>query len=163
MPAKTVFKLNNNFTQATAQGICTAGSLAWAKACLKKRGHINSFTEIGPDRHALNVQMAVLRRYDHNPRKQTEMAGLQYVSEPAVSSIDDVISKVKASPTGVAIFWTRYHTMGYRYAHHDKEFFDMEAGLFRAKYTKHIKSTMEKIFRKKGYGEVRGCRIVRLP
>ncbi len=162
MPAKTVFKLNNNFSQATARGICTAASLAWARACLKKRGHINSFSEIGPDRHALNAQMAVLRGYDHNPRKQTELAGLELVSEPAVSSLDDVISKVKASSTGVAIFWTQFHTMGYRYVHNDKEFFDMEAGLFRSRYTKHIKAKMEEIF-KRGYGQVKGCRIVRLP
>ncbi len=162
MAASTVFTLDNNFSQGGSQGICTAASLAWARKCLEKRGHVNSFAEISRGGvHAINAQMAVLRKYDGNPRKQTEMAGLTFVNEPAVSSIDDVIKKVKASESGVAIFWTQFHTMGYRYSHQEKEFFDMEAGLFRSKYSKNIKAKMEQIF-KRGYGAVKGCRIVKL-
>lgn len=161
MPAKEIFKLTNNFTQSGAQGICTAGSLAWAKACLKKRGHVNSFSEVGSF-HNLNIQMATIRRYDFQPRKQTETAGLKLIREFQVKSIEEVIGKVKSNSPHVAIFWTDYHTMGYRYAHHDKEFFDMEAGLFRAKHTKDIQAKMEEVFSKKGYGIVKGVRIVSL-
>lgn len=163
MSAKEVFPLSNPFSQSygAAQGICTASSLAWARACLKRGRAVSTWDEVGVGFHALNIQMATLRRYDNDPQTQTEMAGLELVTEPAVGSVDDVIRKVAMTKPFTAIFWTAEHTMGYRYSHHEKEFFDIETGLWRAKYTAGIRAKMNEIVGR--YGPVVGCRIVKLP
>jgi len=51
---------------------------------------------------------------------------------------------VKATPPHVAIFWNEHHTMGYRYEHLNKEFFDCEYGLYRAEKTADIITQMKK-------------------
>lgn len=110
----------------------------------------------------MNTQMAVLRRYDNEPAKQCELAQLEMIgNDTAIAAIDDVLRLAKATAPHVAIFWTQTHTMGYRYSHHEKEFFDVEVGLFRAKFTKDIKAKMTQII--SGYGPVQGLRLVKLP
>jgi hypothetical protein len=64
---------------------------------------------------------------------------------------------IGTTPPFVGIFWTPGHTMGYRYSHHEKEFFDMEQGLFRSKYTAGIKAKV-----RENYDEPFGCRVVKL-
>ncbi|MCX6272116.1 MAG: hypothetical protein NTU44_13025 [Bacteroidetes bacterium] len=163
MAAKLVFSMANSFSQGYGSkvGICTAASYAWAKACLKKRGGVKSFSEIGIDAPTLNIQMATLRRFDADGKEQTEMAGLSMVCELKVTSLDEVISKAKQHAPHVAIFWNATHTMGYRYAHNEKEFFDIETGLFRAKTSAEILAKMKEIF-SKGYSNVQGMRILSL-
>ena len=161
MGVTTVFALHNNYHQSGAQGICTAASLDWCRKTLKLGRSVKSATELMSP-HALNAQMAVLRRYDAAVDHQTDLAQLEAVGgDQSIHSIDDVLNTVKGTPPHVAIFWTATHTMGYRYAHLDKEFFDIETGLFRAKLTKEIKSKMTDII--SGYGPVVGLRVVRLP
>jgi hypothetical protein len=164
MAARLVFSLSNNYTQdnGTSQGICTAASLAWAKACLKKGAAVNSYSELGVNQLALEAQMQVIRKLDSSPLEQTSNAGLGLIAELSVNSIDEVIRKAKQYPPHVAIFWNSFHTMGYRYSHNQKEFFDMNEGLFRAKTSDDIKAKMTEIFRSKGYGSVLGMRIVSL-
>jgi hypothetical protein len=51
--------------------------------------------------------------------------------------------------------------MGYRYSHNEKEFFDMEKGLFRSKLTDDLKQKMAEIIG--SYGQpVEGMRVVAL-
>ncbi len=164
MSAKTIFTLSNNYTQhnGKSDGICTAASLAWARSCLKKGSAINSFSEIGINQIALEAQMAVIRKLDNSPTQQTSKAGLRIIQELRVSSIESVITNTKSYFPHVAIFWNSFHSMGYRYSHNEKEFFDMNEGLFRAKTSEEIKTKMEEIFNKKGYGLVEGMRVVAL-
>lgn len=167
MAAKRIFKMANDFTQFNrgwkgkngAQGICTAASLAWAKKCLEGR-RITSFSSLGVSAHGLNAQMAILRRHDGDPARQTEMAGLEMVgNDRVINSFDDLAKNVKSTAPHVAIFWTAGHTMGYRYTHHQKEFFDVEDGLYRAKFTKDIKKKINKEYG----GFLQGMRVVKLP
>jgi hypothetical protein len=161
MPAKEVFPMQNNFYQGDEQGICTVASLTWARKTLQKGLGLKTFTDLGLDAHAMNVQMKVLRKFDNNPAEQCNLAQLEPVgNDQVIASIDDVVRLVKATAPHVAIFWTATHTMGYRYAHHEKEFFDIEKGLYRAKYTKDIKAKMTQIISQ--YGPVVGLRLVRL-
>lgn len=161
MTAKQVFPLTNPYTQdsGNSQGICTAASLAWCRACLKKGGAINSWAEMGVSQHLLNIQMRTLRRLDSQPREQTELAGLEPVGGDHDVSLIDVIRIIETTAPFIGIFWTVGHTMGYRYAHHQKEFFDMEQGLYRAKYSAGIRAKIEENYS----GAVIGCRVVRLP
>ena len=163
MAVKQIFALTNPYKQNGEEGICTAASLAWCKCCLKLGRGLTSANELRPDARALNAQMAVLRRFDNNPEAQTEMAGLKWVKEFTAHSIDDVIREMKASPSHIGIFWNTVHTMGYSYSHNDKEFFDQNNGLYRAKTSKEIRG----LFRSLGYGNpawgpVQGGRIVSL-
>jgi len=164
MAATQVFPMQNDFHQrdkGAEVGICTCCALNWAKKSLKLGRGLKTYSEIGLTDHTMNAQMAVLRRKDATPDDQCELVGLKMVgNEQAVASIDDVIRIVKATPPHVAIFWTQDHTMGYRYKHHEKEFFDNEVGLYRAKLTADIKSKMNDII--SGYGPVEGIRVVGL-
>jgi hypothetical protein len=171
MSAKLAFATNNDYTQWKgrkkdgkpwdAQGICTVASLAWAKKSLEKGRGLKTFQELGLDDLTMNAQMAVLRKFDKKPAEQTDMAGLEIIgNDQTIKSIDDVVQLVKATAPHVAIFWTKDHTMGYRYAHNEKEFFDIEKGLFRADDTKDIKAKMTEIIG--GYGPVIGLRHVKL-
>jgi hypothetical protein len=160
MAATLVFPMQNNFGQGAEIGICTCSALTWARKTLTLGRGLKSYAELGLDDHAMNAQMAVLRKFDNNPAKQCELAQLEPVgADINIASIEDVINKVKATAPNVAIFWTQTHTMGYRYAHHDKEFFDIEVGLWRSKYTKDIKAKMTEII--SGYGPVKGMRVVK--
>ena len=164
MSAKLIFPLSNNYSQdgGRSQGICTAASMAWAKACLRRNAGVNSYAEIGVNQIGLEAQMAVIRKLDHAPSEQTSKAGLKLVTQINIASIDSLIQKAKAISPHVAIFWNSFHTMGYRYAHNEKEFFDMNEGLFRAKTSAEIKSKIEEVFRRKSYGSVLGMRLVSL-
>jgi hypothetical protein len=156
-----VFSMSNPYTQrnSRALGICTAASLAWCRACLKKGRGITTKAEL-PSDHTLNAQMATLRRYDSQPARQAEMAGLELVREWTVGSIDEVFQNFKGLPPHTGIFWTLSHTMGYRYAHRNKEFFDVESGLYRATKTSAIRDQITKDY---APGEIAGCYIVKLP
>lgn len=137
MAAKLVFALSNNFTQKDQQGICTASSLNWAKRVLLGRSVERESDLV--DASVLNIQMAKLRRLDSDPAAQCALVGLIPVGgDRAVSTVSQVVSLTKASSTGVSIFWTAEHTMGYRYKHLNKEFFDQNRGFYRAKKTKEI-------------------------
>ena len=161
MAAKLVFPMQNNFGQGNEQGICTCSALTWARKTLQLGRGLSAYSELGLDSHTMNVQMAVLRKYDSEPQKQCELARLEMIgTEKTIASIDDIPRLVKGTAPHIAIFWTQTHTMGYRYAHHEKEFFDVEVGLFRAKYTKEIKAKMTEIIA--NYGAVKGLRLVKL-
>lgn len=149
--AKQVFPLSNDYTQnkEKAQGICTAASLAWAKACLKHGRFINTWDEIGTSKHNLNIVMATLRYMDANPVGQTELAGVKSLSggsDGTAKGIKDVMEAIKVSEYGIGIFWNGYHTMGYGYSHLQKDLFDMNYGLFRAKYSKGIQAKIEELY-----------------
>jgi hypothetical protein len=160
MSVTRVFALHNNYTQSGQQGICTAASLDWCKKTLKAGRGLKAASEL-MDTHTLNAQMAVIRKLDASGADQTDRAGLKSVGgDRVIASIDDIIKTAKNTPPHVAIFWTSGHTMGYRYAHHEKEFFDIETGLFRAKLTDDLKKKMEGII--KTYGPVIGMRVVAL-
>jgi hypothetical protein len=160
MSVTRVFALHNNYSQSGQQGICTAASLDWCKKTLRAGRGIRSASEL-MDTHALNAQMAVIRKLDASAADQTDRAGLKAVGgDRVITSIDDIISTTKNTAPHVAIFWTAGHTMGYRYAHHEKEFFDIETGLFRAKLTEHLKAKMTEIITP--YGAVVGMRVVAL-
>jgi len=159
---KLIFSLSNPYNQANgqSQGICTAASLAWCKACLKLGRGVNSWAEVGLDVHLLNIQMATMRKLDSEPRRQTELAGLVPVGpDKTLADLDTLFRETKNTAPYICIFWTSGHTMGYRYSHHEKEFFDMEQGLFRAKYTDGIKNEINKNYQ----NQVIGMRLVKLP
>jgi hypothetical protein len=166
MSAKKIFGMTNGYTQWATQdgGICTCISLWWAQKTLKKGHGLSSFSEL-PGAHVMNAQMAMLRKYDSQPDKQTELVdglALNPPGELPATSVEEVVEKVKNVYPHVAIFWTSTHTMGYRYAHHEKEFFDVEIGLFRAKLTKDILAKMNEITSGPGYGPILGLRHVKL-
>lgn len=162
MSAKLIFSMQNNFTQNASQGICTCASLVWARKTLRLGRGLQSYSELGLDDHTMNAQMAVLRRADGDPAQQCELAQLELNGpEAAIATVDAIPTLVSSTAPYVAIFWTATHTMGYRYAHHEKEFFDVEVGLFRAKLTKHITAKMTEIIN--NYGPVVGLRHVKLP
>jgi hypothetical protein len=161
MAAKQIFTMKNDFSQGSRVGICTCISLNWARRVLKKGGAINTYAEIGLTDLTMNAQMAQLRKLDTDPASQCALAQLEPVGgDQHIASVDDVIRIVKATVPHVAIFWTATHTMGYRYAHNEKEFFDNEVGLFRAKTSKDIKAKMNSVI--SGYGGVTGLRVVKL-
>ena len=161
MAAKLIFSMQNNFTQGNEVGICTCSALTWARKSLQLRRGLKSYTELGLDNHTMNAQMAILRRHDNHPAKQCELSQLEMIgNDTVIAAIDDIPRLAKATAPHVAIFWTQTHTMGYRYAHNEKEFFDAEEGLFRAKTTKDIKAKMTQIIA--GYGPVQGIRLVKL-
>jgi hypothetical protein len=164
MAATLVFAMSNDYTQWNRgqAGICTCISLWWAQRTLKKGAGINSNNEL-PRPEVMNIQMAKLRRLDAQPGEQTSLVdglALNGLGDVAIGSVDDVPGLVYATPPHVAIFWTSTHTMGYRYAHDEKEFFDVEVGLFRAKLTKDILQKMRDITNP--YGAVTGLRHLRL-
>lgn len=157
--AKQVFPLENNYSQRSDkdQGICTAAALAWCRACLKHGRFINTWAEIGTTVHNLNIVMATLRHLDSSPAAQTELAGLKALGGDHVcTGIEEVMRAIKVSEYGLGIFWNSYHTMAFGYSHHQKDFFDMNYGLFRSKYTAGIKSKVAEL-----YGDdIIGYRIV---
>lgn len=162
MAATLVFPMQNNFLQGTEVGICTCCALTWARKTLQLGRGLKTYGELGLDDHTMNAQMAMLRRFDSQPDKQCELAQLEMVgNDTTIASVDDVLRLVKGSQSQIAIFWTQTHTMGYRYAHHEKEFFDNEVGLFRAKLSKDIKAKMQAVIAP--YGAVLGLRLVKLP
>ena len=161
MAAREIFKMQNNFSQGSRVGICTCISLNWARRVLKKGSAINKYSEIGLTDLTMNAQMAQLRKLDADPAGQCALVDLVPVGgDQNIASVDDVVRIVKTTAPHVAIFWTATHTMGYRYAHNEKEFFDNEIGLYRAKTSKDIKAKMDAVT--SGYGGVIGLRVVRL-
>ena len=107
--------------------------------------------------------MATLRHMDANPVGQTELAGLKSMSggvDGTATSMSDVIEAIKVSQFGVGIFWNSFHTMGYGYSHKQKDFFDMNYGLFRAKYSKGIQAKVEELYGSDGAGKIIGYRIL---
>jgi hypothetical protein len=164
--AQQVFPLDNPYTQhnGVSQGICTAASLAWAKACLRMARGVNSWSEVGVSVHNLNIQMASIRKLDSSPRAQTEMAGLTPVGlDKVINNLGELFNHVKATGPHIGIFWNSYHTMGYRYSHHQKDFFDMNNGLYRAKYTEGIQNQIINFYQDAGVHKIIGLRIVKLP
>lgn len=162
MPVRQIFSLQNNFSQGTERGICTCIALVWARKTLLKGSGLDSHSELGLDYHTMNAQMAKLRKLDNQPAEQCELVGLKPDgSDQRIHSIDEVINKTKASASGVAIFWTQTHTMGYRYASKEKEFFDNEKGLYRAELTDDLKKKMTDIISPNG--PVIGLRLLKLP
>jgi hypothetical protein len=171
MTAEHVFATNNNYTQFITgvkederQGICTASAMNWAKKVLKS-GPVNSFAAIGLDQHTLNIQMATLRRLDTNPEEQCDRVGLKMVStignkDWKIGSVKDVIKLGEDNDEAVIIFYTNEHTMAYRRQSNNKEFFDIEVGLYRAKTTAEIEKKMEEITGP--YGDLVGARVVKL-
>lgn len=161
MSIKTIFTLTNNFTQSGSVGICTAASYAWAKATLKKGKSLKKRSEY-PDDHVLNAQMAVTRTLDASPADQVERAGLRLVSSHTPTTAEEVVALGKINAGKVVIFWNSHHTMGYRYAHRCKEYFDMEAGLFRATKTTDVVAKIKEVFAAKGYAPISGAHVVSL-
>jgi len=136
----------------------------WAKKVLEK-GAINSFDEIGLDEHILNTQMAALRKLDNDPAEQCDRVGLQMVSNIGnqdwkIGSVKDVIKMGEDNDGAVILFWTNEHTMAYRRQSKNKEFFDIEVGLYRAETTDEIQKRMKEITGP--YGELTGARVVKL-
>jgi hypothetical protein len=161
MAAKLVFQMQNLFTQGDEIGICTCSALTWARKTLQLGRGLKNFSELGLSNHTMNTQMAVMRRYDGQPARQCELAQLEMIGhDTVIAKIDDIPRRVMFTAPHIAIFWTQTHTMGYRYAHREKEFFDVEVGLFRATHTKDIKAKMTEIIA--GYGKVKGLRLVKL-
>jgi len=162
MPVKEIFPMRNDFLQGADKGICTCIALVWARKTLLKGSGLDSYSELGLDDHTMNAQMAKLRKLDNQPAEQCELVGLKPDGpDTTIHSIDDVINKTKASASGVAIFWTQTHTMGYRYASKEKEFFDNEKGLYRAELTDDLKKKMTDIISPNG--PVIGLRLLKLP
>lgn len=161
MAAREVFKMKNDFSQGSRVGICTCISLNWARRVLKKGGAINAYSEIGLSDLTMNAQMAQLRKLDNDPAGQCALVDLEPVGgDQNIASVDDVIRIVKTTAPHVAVFWTATHTMGYRYAHNEKEFFDNEVGLFRATTSSDIKKKIDSVT--SGYGGIIGLRVVKL-
>ncbi|HTU68202.1 MAG TPA: hypothetical protein VMF52_19810 [Steroidobacteraceae bacterium] len=162
MAATLVFPATNNFNQGDKVGICTFSSLTWARRSLELGRGLTAYSELGMDNHSMNLIMATVRKLDNDPVAQSALAKLVPVTggDENISSYREVIRKTKATSPYVAIFWTREHTMAYRYHHHEKEFFDIETGLWRAKYSKDIEAKMKEIV--DPYGAVIGMRLVKL-
>jgi len=186
MTAELVFQTNNAYdqywldwgnqqagkpTKEFEEGICTAAAMNWAKKVLKT-GPINTFEGIGLDAHTLNAQMAKLRRYDAAPKEQCEMVGLELfvdysaISNNASGDVVDSVDKVtkfaeKYGDKRAIIFWTNTHTMAYWRSSKNKQFFDIEVGLYRANTTKEITAKMKEIIGT--YGPVTGGIVVVLP
>jgi hypothetical protein len=161
MSADLVFATNNDFAQGKRQGICTAASMNWAKKVLEK-GPIDSFNGIGLDEHTLNAQMATLRKLDNQPAEQCDRVGLQMVGNQdwKIGSVEDVTALGENNPGEAIIFWTKEHTMAYRRQQSNKEFFDIEVGLYRAKTTAEIGQKIKEVTG--SYGDLIGARVVKL-
>jgi hypothetical protein len=86
---------------------------------------------------------------DSNPVAQTELAGLRSLSggtDGTARGIKAAMEAIKVSQFGIGIVWNGYHTMGYGYSHKQKDLFDMNYGLFRAKYSKGIQAKIEELY-----------------
>ena len=161
MAAKLVFALSNNFKQNGSVGICTAASMAWARAVLKKQGSVKKRNEF-PDDHVLNAQMAMVRELDARVADQVDKFNLALHTEATVNSITAVTALGKANSGRPVIFWNSHHTMGYRNAGRFKEFFDMECGLYRAKKTADIEACITTQFTASNYAPLSGACVVKL-
>ncbi len=161
MSAELVFATSNDFAQGKRQGICTAAAMNWAKKVLE-RGSVDTFSGIGLDEHTLNAQMATLRKLDNQPAEQCDRVGLQMVGSQdwKIGAVGDVIRLGDDNPNDAIIFWTNEHTMAYRRQQHNKEFFDIEVGLYRSKTAAEIEQKIKEVTR--NYGNLIGARVVKL-
>lgn len=166
MASRRVFNMNNNYFQGAEGGICTVGSLQWAKKCLQLGRGIGGFNELGLSAHQMNALMAVWRREDGNPAAQTQGMGLRMVGvDRNVNQFIDVQRFTNLTAPHVCIFWNDTHTMGYRVStRHGREceFFDIEDGLWLADNDMDIRQTVVNTFAAGGYGAIEGMRVVTL-
>lgn len=162
MPSRRIFPMTNAYFQGDKQGICTVASLQWAKKCLQLRRGLGSFQELGLSVHQMNALMAVWRRFDGDPARQTQGMGLRMVgNDRVVNQFIDVQRFTNLTAPHVCIFWTAGHTMGYRVStQHGREceFFDIEDGLWLADNDSDIRQTVMAHYR----GRIVGMRVVRL-
>jgi hypothetical protein len=143
-----------------AEGICTAASLVWARTVLKKGRGINALDELPPI-PLIIAQMRVVRQYDGNPAKQTEMAGLEMISEHAVTNAFDAAQGFANASPSIGIFWNQSHTMGFRVTPKESEYFDIECGLYRSSNVQEVYEKMEDVTQSYGL-PVLGYRLVKL-
>jgi hypothetical protein len=162
--AKPLFSLDNNIFQNGQQGICTVISFNWAKYTLKKGKGLQKREDIPLSTHILNIQQG-RNRWD-DPIGETPQYlgryGLALVAATDVNTYAAIEEFTKNTAPHVAVFWNSHHTMGYRYAHNEKEFFDPELGLYRAKLTKNIDAKIKEVFIQKNYDVVQRCIVVKL-
>lgn len=174
-----VFDLDNSITMsfktggAEQQGICTAASFLWAKQTLRLGRCLTSADEISKDfkgplgQITIGALMSTLRHKDalleSKPDEYLEPLGLTSVTGATVlRNFADLEALAKNNAPHIAVFWNSHHTMGYRYHHHDKEYFDMEAGLYKAKLTRDIDAKMQEIWKAKKYAVIDKGIVVKL-
>lgn len=174
-----VFDLDNSITMkfktgtVSQQGICTAASFLWARQTLKLGRCLASANEISADfkgamgQITIGALMSTLRHKDalleSKPDEYLESLGLVSVTGAVgLQNFADLEALAKNNAPHVAVFWNSHHTMGYRYHHHDKEYFDMEAGLYKAKLTRDIDAKMAEIWKAKGYHVIEKGIVVKL-
>ena len=148
MAATELFAMDN------PRSTCTAASLTWCHMMLS--GTTTPRAEhFLPDDPTLNRNMHAVGvgATDHDPATQVALMGLEIVDQGAGAiTSQQIADKFSSNAPHVGLFWNSFHTMAYRYHHHDKRYFDNNVGLYKAKYTKHIVAKMEEV-RKRDYLE----------
>jgi hypothetical protein len=165
---RRIGKTTNDFQHSfgnSGQGACTLFSLLWAKESLRK-GRGLKRNEIPKNRLEIERLHSLNRWDEDNLPVVLEKVGLasaeNHGNDYAIATLDDLARHVHSLTPHVAIFWNSHHTMGYRYAHNEKEFFDPECGLYRARHTRDILAKIMQVFNASGYAAVEKCHVVKL-
>lgn len=146
MAATEVFPMTN------PNSTCTAAALTWAEMRLSGLTTPTAAHFSGTD-PTLKRNIGLIGGYDNDPTSQVAMMGFEVVKlqDKTTLSSQQIAELFKNNAPHVGIFWNSFHTMGYLYGHHDKEFFDNNVGLYKAKYTKDILAKMEEV--RQGYNQ----------
>ena len=148
MAATEVFAMQN------PKETCTAAAFTWCH--MKLGGRVTPRADLFlPSDETINVNMQNIRDHDNDPLAQAGIMGFVVTerSRGSVTYSSEQIAEIfKKNPGHVGIFWNSFHTMGYAYAHHDKEYFDNNVGLYKAKYTSGITAKMDSVQQAQRYG-----------
>ena len=157
MAATEVFKMDN------PNSTCTAASLTWCYMVLARTATPKA-TLFLPKDPTLAQNMANIKDLDSKPETQIAIMGFESVKTRTWGAISssEIAEAFKNHAPHVGIFWNFFHTVGYSYAHRDKNYFDNNVGLYKAKKTADIVAKMEEVRKKKGYGNWGGYIVVKL-
>jgi len=156
MAATEVFKMNN------PKSTCTAASLTWAYMLLGKTAKPAAHHFLASD-STLSQNMRNIEDDDSNPVRQVALMGFEIVKEQSGTGVSstEIAEVFKNNAPHVGIFWNSFHTVGYSYGHLDKQYFDNNVGLYKAKKTADIVAKMEEV-RKGGYGNWEGYIVLKI-
>ncbi|MDV7142136.1 hypothetical protein R3X27_05515 [Tropicimonas sp. TH_r6] len=143
------------FTMSNPHDTCTAAAYLWAHKKLRKAEvHAQDFQH---DNDFLTYAMPKINSLDSEYRQQASHFGLRIIdmADGVNISSAEISEKFKARSPHVGLFWCSFHTMGYYYGHHDKQYFDNNHGLYKSKLTQDLIAFMDE--KKTNYYQVPWC------
>lgn len=157
MAADEVFKMSN------PNSTCTAAALTWVYMVLSGTT-TPAAHQFLPQDTTLRANMRNIEDDDGNPERQSAIMGFEIVKNDTNSAktSTEIAEIFKNNAPHVGIFWNSFHTVGYHYGHHNKQYFDNNVGLYKAKYTKDIVAKMEQVRKDERYGLWQGYEVLKL-